>query len=75
MSRLQVKQLMPMGEKLGPSGKTRPPRPRTFKNILISFWVGHSDSEMSSCYGKQLLEDVEFLKEWAKKVRPAPSRK
>jgi hypothetical protein len=36
MSRLQVKQLMPMGEKLGPSGKTRPPRPRTFNREKIS---------------------------------------
>jgi integrase len=38
------------------------------RNILINFWIGHADSEMSSRYGKQLLEDVEFRQEWAKKV-------
>jgi hypothetical protein len=38
------------------------------RNILINFWHGHADSEMSSRYGKQLLEDVEFRQEWAKKI-------
>jgi integrase len=38
------------------------------RNILINFWIGHADSEMSSRYGMQLLEDVEFRQEWVKKV-------
>jgi hypothetical protein len=36
--------------------------------ILINFWMGHADAEMSSRYGMQLLEDVAFRQEWAKKV-------
>ena len=36
--------------------------------MLINFWMGHADSEMSSRYGMQLLEDVVFRQEWAKKV-------
>jgi hypothetical protein len=36
--------------------------------MLINFWMGHADSEMSSRYGMQLLEDVAFRQEWAKKV-------
>jgi len=38
------------------------------RDILINFWMGHADSEMSSRYGMQLLEDVAFRQEWAKKV-------
>lgn len=36
--------------------------------ILVNYWHGHADTEMSSRYGAQLLEDVEYRKEWVEKV-------
>ena len=36
--------------------------------ILVNYWHGHADTEMSSRYGAQLLQDVEYRKEWAEKV-------
>jgi integrase len=38
------------------------------RNLLINAWMGHRDPEMSSRYGKQLLQDVAFRKQWAVKV-------
>jgi integrase len=38
------------------------------RELLINYWMGHADREMSSRYGKQLTEDVEFRREWAEKV-------
>ena len=39
-----------------------------WRDVLINFWMGLADAEMSSRYGMQLLEDVAFRQEWAKKV-------
>jgi integrase len=38
------------------------------RQLLIDFWLGHDNSDMSSRYAKQLTEDVEFRQEWTKKV-------
>jgi integrase len=38
------------------------------RDLLIHFWMGHADREMSSRYGKQLIEDVQFRQQWAEKV-------
>ena len=38
------------------------------RQILIDFWMGHENSDMSSRYGKQLTEEVEFRQQWARKV-------
>jgi len=38
------------------------------RQILIDFWMGHENTDMSSRYGKQLTEDVEFRQQWAEKV-------
>jgi integrase len=38
------------------------------RQLLVDYWMGHENDEMSSRYGKQLLEDVEYRKEWAKKI-------
>jgi integrase len=38
------------------------------RQLLIDFWLGHDNPDMSSRYGKQLTEDMEFRQEWAEKV-------
>ena len=38
------------------------------RQLLIDYWLGHDNPDMSSRYGKQLTEDVEFRQKWAKKV-------
>jgi hypothetical protein len=38
------------------------------RQLLIDFWLGHDNPDMSSGYAKQLTEDVEFRQEWAEKV-------
>ena len=38
------------------------------RQILIDFWMGHENADMSSRYGKQLTEDTEFRQLWADKV-------
>ena len=43
------------------------------RDILINFWMGHADAEMSSRYGMQLLEDVAFRQEWCNALRFFPS--
>ena len=38
------------------------------RQLLIDFWLGHDNPDMSSRYAKQLTEDVEFRQEWVGKV-------
>ena len=38
------------------------------KSLLIDFWMGHSNREMSTRYAKQLLADVAYRREWAVRV-------
>lgn len=38
------------------------------RQILIDYWMGHENPDMSSRYGRQLVEDVAYRKEWAEKV-------
>ena len=38
------------------------------RQILIDYWMGHENGDMSSRYGKQLTEDVEFREQWSEKV-------
>ena len=38
------------------------------RQILIDYWMGHENPDMSTRYGKQLVEDVKYRKEWAEKV-------
>ena len=38
------------------------------RQLLIDYWMGHENDDMSTRYGKQLLEDVNYRKEWAEKV-------
>jgi integrase len=38
------------------------------RNILINYWMGHSDEEMSTRYGKQLIEDDAWRTEWVERA-------
>lgn len=38
------------------------------RQILIDYWMGHSNPSMGDRYGKQLVEDLEYRQEQAKKV-------
>jgi integrase len=38
------------------------------RNILINYWMGHSDEDMSTRYGKQLIEDDAWRMEWAERA-------
>jgi integrase len=38
------------------------------RQVLIDYWMGHENPDMSARYGRQLLEDVKYRKEWAEKV-------
>jgi hypothetical protein len=38
------------------------------RQILIDYWMGHENPDMSTRYGKQLVEDVKYRKLWAEKV-------
>jgi integrase len=38
------------------------------RQLLIDYWMGHENPDMSTRYGKQLLENVKYRKEWAEKV-------
>ena len=38
------------------------------RQLLIDYWMGHENPEMSTRYGKQLLEDVQYRKQWTEKV-------
>ena len=35
------------------------------RQLLIDYWMGHENDDMSTRYGKQLLEDVNYRKEWS----------
>lgn len=36
--------------------------------IIIDYWMGHANRDMSTRYAKQLLEDREYRREWAARV-------
>lgn len=38
------------------------------RQILIDYWMGHENPDMSARYGRQLVEDVVYRKMWAEKV-------
>jgi integrase len=38
------------------------------RQILVDYWMGHSNASIGDRYGKQLVEDLEFRKEQVKKV-------
>lgn len=38
------------------------------RQVLIDYWMGHENPDMGARYGRQLLEDVKYRKEWAEKV-------
>ena len=38
------------------------------RQVLIDYWMGHENPDMSARYGRQLLEDTSYRKEWAEKV-------
>jgi hypothetical protein len=38
------------------------------RQILIDYWMGHSNPSMADRYGRQLVEDVEYRQDQAKKV-------
>jgi len=39
------------------------------RQILIDYWMGHSNASMRDRYGRQLVEDIEYRQEQVKKVR------
>jgi hypothetical protein len=38
------------------------------RQLLIDFWMGHSNASMGARYGKQLVEDIEFRQDQVRKV-------
>lgn len=38
------------------------------RQMLIDYWMGHENNEMSTRYGEQLLRNVAFRKQWAEKI-------
>ena len=38
------------------------------RTLLIDFWMGHANRDMSGCYGKQLLDNVQWRRDCAAKV-------
>jgi len=38
------------------------------RQILIDYWMGHSNPSMGDRYGRQLVEDVEYRQDQVKKV-------
>jgi integrase len=38
------------------------------RQILIDYWMGHENPDMSTRCGKQLVQDVKYRKQWAEKV-------
>src|SRR5437588_12101732 len=38
------------------------------RNLLIDYWMGHENRDMGTRYAKQLIENIEWRKEWAEKV-------
>ncbi len=38
------------------------------RQMLVDYWMGHENNEMSTRYGEQLLKNVAFRKQWAEKI-------
>jgi integrase len=38
------------------------------RTLLVDYWMGHENREMGTRYAKQVVEDVAWRKQWAKKV-------
>jgi hypothetical protein len=38
------------------------------RSLLVDYWMGHENREMGTRYAKQLVENVEWRKEWAEKI-------
>ncbi len=38
------------------------------RQLLIDYWMGHENDDMSTRHGRQLVEDIQYRKEWAEKV-------
>jgi integrase len=38
------------------------------RQVLIDYWMGHENPDMSARYGKQLVEDVKYREQWTEKV-------
>ena len=38
------------------------------RQILIDYWMGHSNASMGDRYGKQLVEDIEYRQEQVKEA-------
>jgi hypothetical protein len=38
------------------------------RNLLIDYWMGHENRDTGTRYAKQLIENIEWRKEWAEKV-------
>jgi hypothetical protein len=36
--------------------------------LLVDYWMGHENREMGTRYAKQLVENVEWRKEWVEKI-------
>jgi hypothetical protein len=49
-------------------GAPRLPIAIEVRQLLIDFWLGHDNPDMSSRYAKQLTEDMEFRQDWTKRV-------
>ena len=43
------------------------------RQSLIDYWMEHENPDMSTRYGRQLVEDVKYRKEWAEKWNSASS--
>lgn len=38
------------------------------ESVLLDYWMGHENRDMGTRYAKQLIENIEWRKEWAEKV-------
>jgi hypothetical protein len=38
------------------------------RNLLVDYWMGHENREMGTRYAKQLIENIQWRKEWAEKI-------
>jgi len=43
-------------------------QPSDVRQILIDYWMGHSNGSMADRYGKQLVEDIEYRQDQVRKV-------
>jgi hypothetical protein len=49
-------------------GAPRLPIAIEVRQLLIDFWLGHDNPDMSSRYAKRPTEDMEFRQDWTKRV-------